>query len=74
MNLINCFKVYHRLAVPDKYCRVFPVCSGVILPKILNSIKTRKLKWTELTTGNGKLTENGKLTGKQKTTGKIENY
>lgn len=27
VNLINCFKVYHRLAVPDKYCRVLPVCS-----------------------------------------------
>jgi len=26
--MINCFKVYHRLAVPDKYRRVSPVCSG----------------------------------------------
>ena len=33
VNSINCFKVYHRLAVPDKYRRVSPVCSGVILPK-----------------------------------------
>ena len=24
---INCFKVYHRLAGPDKYRRVSPVCS-----------------------------------------------
>ena len=29
VNLINCFKVYHRLAVPEKYRRVLPVCSGV---------------------------------------------
>jgi hypothetical protein len=28
VNSINCFKVYHRLAVPDKYRRVSPVCSG----------------------------------------------
>jgi len=25
---INCFRVYHRLAVPDNYRRALPVCSS----------------------------------------------